>query len=328
MADEGRVLVVGSSNTDMIVRVQRLPLPGETVLGGEFLTAGGGKGANQAVAAARAGARVTLVARLGADGFGEQTLAALRKEGIDTRFVSRDREARSGVALILVADSGENSIAVAAGANARLSPADVRRASRAFRRTDVMLVQLETPLPTVAAAVELAAQARVPVILNPAPAQPLDDGLLRRVSIITPNETEAGLLTGIRVSSERSALRAAEALRRRGPGTVILTMGGRGALVLSEAGRIHVPAFPVAAVDTTAAGDVFSGTLAATLAAGKSLPEAVRWASAAAALSVTRSGAQPSIPPRSRVERFLRTAARQGAMAAAPGRRGSAEPRK
>ena len=328
MNTAARVLVVGSSNTDMIVSLPRLPRPGETVLGGEFHTAAGGKGANQAVAAARAGAQVTLIARVGADAPGDQTLAALRSERIDTTFIRRDRLTRSGVALVLVAERGENSIAVAAGANARLSPTDLRRAARAFRRADVVLVQLETPLPTVVAAVELAAQARVPVILNPAPAQPLGESLWRRISIITPNETEAGLLTGIRVTGERSALRAASALRRRGVGTVILTMGERGALVLSAAGHVLVPAFAVAAVDTTAAGDVFSGSLAAQLAAGRPLPDAVRWASAAAALSVTRSGAQPSIPSRNRVERFLRTAARQGAMAAAPGRRGSAEPRK
>lgn len=328
MKRNAAVVVVGSSNTDMIIRVEHLPRPGETVLGGEFLTAAGGKGANQAVAAARAGARVTFVARVGKDELGAQVVAGLRADGIDVRHVARDPAARSGVALILLSKQGENSIAVAPGANARLSPAHVRKAAGVFKGAGILLVQLETPLATVATAVDLARGAGVPVILNPAPALVVPDALLRKVEIITPNETEAELLTGIRVTGEASAARAAGALLRRGVPIVVLTMGRRGVLVATRAGRERIPAFEVDALDTTAAGDVFSGTLAAALAAGQLLGTAVRRASAAAALSVTRVGAQPSVPTRTEVERFLKAAGAQGATAAAPGRRGSAAPKK
>lgn len=328
MKRNAAVVVVGSSNTDMIVRVDRLPRPGETVLGGEFLTAAGGKGANQAVAAARAGAQVIFIARVGMDELGAKVVAGLCADGIDVRHVTRDRAARSGVALIMVSKQGENSIAVASGANARLSPTHVRQAAGVFKRAGVLLVQLETSLATVAAAVDLARGAGVPVILNPAPALAVPDALLRKVDIITPNETEAELLTGIRVKGEASAARAAEALLRRGVPVVVLTMGGRGVLVASHAGRERIAAFAVDAIDTTAAGDVFSGTLAAALAAGHALGAAVRRACAAAALSVTRVGAQPSVPTRAEVERFLKAADAQGATAAAPGRRGSAAPKK
>jgi ribokinase len=328
MKRNAAVVVVGSSNTDMIVRVDRLPRPGETVLGGEFLTAAGGKGANQAVAAARAGARVIFIARVGMDELGARVVANLRADGIDVRHVTRDRAARSGVALIMVSKQGENSIAVASGANARLSPTQVREAAGVFKRAGILLVQLETSLATVAAAVDLARGAGVPVILNPAPALAVPDALLRKVDIITPNETEAELLTGVRVKGEASAARAAEALLRRGVPVVALTMGRRGVLVASHAARERIAAFAVDAIDTTAAGDVFSGTLAAALAAGQALGPAVRRACAAAALSVTRVGAQPSVPTRAEVERFLKAADAQGATAAAPGRRGSAAPKK
>lgn len=328
MKRNATVVVVGSSNTDMIVQVEHLPRPGETVLGGEFLTAAGGKGANQAVAAARAGARVTLVARVGSDALGAETLRKLRASGVDVAHVSRDRTAPSGVALVWVADHGENSIAVASGANDRLSPEHVARASRAFVRAGVLLVQLETPLPTVAAAIDRARAAGMSVILNPAPARPLPAALLRKLSIITPNETEAERLTGIAVKSEVSARRAAAELLRRGVPTVVLTMGARGVLLASAAGCERLPAFRVEALDTTAAGDVFSGSLAAALAQGHALRDAVRRAAAAAAISVTRRGAQPSVPSRAEVDRFLAAPSPQGAIAAAPGRRGSAAPKK
>jgi len=328
MKRNATVVVVGSSNTDMIVQVKDLPRPGETVLGGEFMTAAGGKGANQAVAAARAGARVTLVARVGNDAFGTEALRNLRTAGVDVAQVSRDPAAPSGVALVLVADHGENSIAVASGANDRLSPAHVARASRAFTRAGVLLVQLETPLATVAAAIDRARAAGMTVILNPAPARPLPAALLRKLSIITPNETEAERLTGIAVKSEASARRATTELLRRGVPTVVLTMGARGVLLASVAGCERLPAFRVEALDTTAAGDVFSGSLAAALAQGHTLYDAARRAAAAAAISVTRRGAQPSIPSRVEVERFLSARLPQGAIAAAPGRRGSAAPKK
>jgi len=303
-----RILVVGSSNTDMIVRLGRLPGPGETVINGRFATAPGGKGANQAVGAARAGGKVTFVGRMGADDFGAAALANLQRDGIDVRHVVRDPRAPSGVAFICVAHGGENLIAVASGANERLSAADVRRAARAFQAVDVVLVQLETPLASVRAAAALAARARVPLILNPAPARELPDRLLRQVAILTPNEHEAELLTGIKVDGPEPAARAAAALRARGAGTVIVTLGARGVYVAD--GRVEhlVPGFPVKAVDTTAAGDIFNGALAVALGEGRGLFEAVSFAQAAAAISVTRAGAQPSAPRRAEIERLLRQA--------------------
>lgn len=290
------IVVVGSSNTDMVIKLDHIPRPGETILGGEFVMAAGGKGANQAVAAARAGGDVTFVARVGRDMFGDQAVAGFQKDGICVDHVLRDKASPSGVALIFVARDGENSIAVASGANGNLSPADVRKARQAIASASVLVMQLETPLPTVQAAAEIAAKAGVPVILNPAPACPLPDELLRLVSILTPNETEAELLTGIQVTDDASAERAADSLLARGIKTVIITLGPRGAFVASEEFWALVPGFEVQAVDTTAAGDVFNGELAVALARQQPLAEAVRFASAAAAISVTRMGAQPSAP--------------------------------
>ena len=301
---KGRILVVGSLNTDMIVRLDRLPGQGETMIGGRFSTAAGGKGANQAVGAARAGGRVTFVGRIGSDELGRSALANLRRDGVDVRYVVRDLDAPSGVAFIFVARGGENSIAVASGANDRLSSADVGRASPAFRQSDVLLVQLETPLAAVARAIALAFGAGARVILNPAPARPLSSRLLRCVSILTPNEHEAELLTGIKVNDESGAARAAEALLRRGVGAVIVTLGARGAFVADSSSRKLVRGFKVKAVDTTAAGDIFNGALAVALAENRELPDAVRFAQAAAAISVTRPGAQPSAPLRAEIDRL------------------------
>lgn len=301
-----RILVLGSSNTDMILRLDRLPRPGETILGGEFVTAAGGKGANQAVAAARAGGRVSFIARVGQDMFGDQAIAGFRRDGIDVSHVVRDRQAPSGVALIFVARDGENSIAVAGGANGRLSPADVRKTKPAFAGASAVVMQLETPLETVQAAAELAAKAGVPVILNPAPAQPLLARLLKLVSILTPNETEAELLTGVKVIDDATAAQAAEKLLKRGVHTVIATLGARGAFVASGDIRRRVPGFKVKTVDTVAAGDVFNGALAVALGEGRPLLDAVRFANAAAAISVTHLGAQPSAPKRREIERLLR----------------------
>jgi ribokinase len=302
------IVVIGSSNTDMIIRLDRIPRPGETILGGEFVTAAGGKGANQAVGAARAGGQVTFVARVGQDMFGDQAVAGFRRDGINTDFVLRDPTAPSGVALIFVAKDGENSIAVAGGANARLSPADVKKAKQAVASASVLVMQLETPLETVQAAAELAARAGVRVILNPAPAQPLPDRLLKLVSILTPNETEAELLTGIPVDDDAAAAKAADKLLAKGVQTVILTLGARGAFVATKKGKQLVPGFKVKPADTTAAGDIFNGALAVALAEGKPLAEAVRFANAAGALSVTKLGAQPSAPKRQEIDRLLEKA--------------------
>ncbi|MBN1441604.1 MAG: ribokinase, partial [Planctomycetes bacterium] len=293
-----RIAVVGSSNTDMIVKVPKIPRPGETVIGGTFSTAAGGKGANQAVAAARAGGDVTLVARVGADMFGDQALQGFIEDGIHVEHVLRDPDAPSGVALIFVGESGENSIAVAPGANAHLTPRDVEKASGAIRGADILVVQLETTMESVQTACAIAAEAGVRVILNPAPAQPIPDELLSRVSILTPNESEAELLAGVRVEDAGSAERAARKLLERGPQVVIVTLGASGSLVATAEGTELVESFRVEPVDTTAAGDVFNGSLAVALAEGQPLRAAVRFASAAAAISVTRLGAQPSAPLR------------------------------
>lgn len=297
------ILVIGSSNTDMIAKVPRLPRPGETILGGQFSTAAGGKGANQAVAAARAGGKVCFIGCVGNDVFGDRTVSEFTRDGINIAHLRRKR-GPSGVALIFVADDGQNSIAVAPGANAQLLPADLKRAQATFHQADVLLLQLETPLPTVAAAIKQARQADLPVILNPAPAQSLADELLRGVAILTPNETEAEMLTGVKVANEAGAKRAAQALHRRGVKTVIITLGARGAFVSDADFHELQPAFRVKAVDTTAAGDVFNGALAVGLAERMGLHAAVRFAGAAAAISATRMGAQPSAPKRKEIEKL------------------------
>lgn len=296
-----RIVVVGSSNTDMVARAPRLPRPGETILGSAFVSAPGGKGANQAVAAARLGAQVTFVARIGLDALGDAALRGFEAEGIDTRFVIRDSDAPSGVALIGVDENtGENAIIVAPGANAHLSVADIARAGDAIRGADVLVCQLETPLVTVGAALEMARNAGVTTILNPAPAQILPLALLANVSVLTPNETEAALLAG---PGARTPTQIAYGLRQQGVGSVVMTLGARGALVSTEVADTPIEAFPpVKVVDTTAAGDCFTGALAVALAEGHNVERAVRFACAAASLSVETQGAQPSLPTRAAVD--------------------------
>jgi ribokinase len=303
----GKIVVIGSSNTDMVLQVDHLPRPGETVLGGRFSMAAGGKGANQAVAAARAGGHVTLLARVGNDPFGRQAVEGFQRDGIDVHAVVVDRQAPSGVALIFVADDGENCIGVASGANARLTPDDVRGAAELIRQAGILVMQLETPLETVGAAAEIAAEAGVPVILNPAPAQPLPDALLQNVTILTPNESEAEGLAGVPVPDELGARQAADLLRAKGVASVVMTLGSRGAYCHADDLQELVRPFPVTPVDTTAAGDVFNGALAVALAEGRSLRDAVQFANAAAAISVTRLGAQPSAPTRAEIDQLLTT---------------------
>ncbi|MGC9261433.1 MAG: ribokinase [Phycisphaerae bacterium] len=310
--DKKNVLVIGSSNTDMIIKLDRIPRPGETRLGGRFMTAAGGKGANQAVGAARAGGQVTFIACIGRDMFGDTAVAGFQDAGINIDHIVRDPSSPSGVAMIFVAGSGENSIAVASGTNANLSPSDVAKAKEAIADAGMVVMQLETPLKTVQAAAALAAQAGVPVILNPAPACPLPGKLLRNISIITPNETEAELLTGIKVNNKTTASRAADVLLGRGVKTVIITMGSRGAFYANAEGRCLLPGFKVKAVDTTAAGDIFNGALAVALVAGNTLENAIRFANAAAAISVTRMGSQVSAPTRREIENFLAANAKGG----------------
>jgi ribokinase len=301
-----KIVVIGSSNTDMTVVLDRLPRPGETLLGGQFQTAAGGKGANQAVAAARAGGQVSLVARVGRDTLGNAAVAGFKVDGIDVEHVARDARLPSGVALIFVSRDGENSIAVAGGANGALSVPDIRRARSAIAAANVVLMQLETPLPTIAAATRLAARYHALIILNPAPARPLPNSLLRNVSILTPNESEAELLTGIKLTNAAALERAAAKLRGRGVQTVIITLGASGALLANEAGIQRIAGFKVKVVDSTAAGDAFNGALAVALTEEQPIEAAVRFANAAAAISVTRRGAQPSAPTRREIDRFLK----------------------
>ncbi|MBQ1455238.1 MAG: ribokinase [Thermoguttaceae bacterium] len=297
-SEKPSIVVVGSSNTDMVIKADHLPVPGETILGGEFMMAAGGKGANQAVAAARLGGRVTLVSRVGNDSLGEQAIAGYQAEGIDTSLIQRD-EKPTGVALILVDNKGQNVISVAPGANYRLSPADADRAEEVIAQAKMVVVQLETPLDTIERTAKIAARHGVPVILDPAPApsQPLSDELLASITYIKPNQTEASRLTGIDVVDEKSAQQAAEVLLAKGLRGVIVTLGAAGALVVpaGEQARL-LPSKKVDAVDATAAGDCFCGAMAVALAEGKSLLEAARFAIDAAAISVTRMGAQPSLP--------------------------------
>ncbi len=301
-----KIVVIGSSNTDMIIRVPRIPRPGETILGGKFFSAAGGKGANQAVAAARAGGEVTFIACVGMDSMGDQALQGFQQDGIDTSCLYRDEAEPSGAALIFVDEEGENSIAVAGGANKSLSPEKIRACGRVIESADILVMQLETPLPAIQAAADLAHAKQVPIILNPAPARPLPDDLLEKITILTPNESEAELLTGVAVTGFKSAGQAAGALREKGVEHVVITMGARGAFLAGRDMEAMIPGFRVPAVDTTAAGDVFNGTLSVALAEGRELAEAIRFASAAAAISVTRMGAQPSAPNRKEIEAFLR----------------------
>ena len=294
-----KIIVVGSSNTDMVVKSRNIPAPGETVTGGEFLLAPGGKGANQAVAAARLGANVVFITRVGSDMFGEQAIAGYVHEGIDVDWAIRDPKYPTGVALILVDEHGENLISVASGANHYLSPDDVMRAESVFRDADRVIVQLETPLDTLQATADIAQKYGVPLILDPAPAPavPLSIELLQKISCMKPNENEAEKLTGITIKDVPSAQNAADKLLELGVKNVIITLGTQGALVVEKAGvGTLVPANPVKAVDSTAAGDSFSGALAVAWGGGQTLLDAARFAAKAAAISVTRMGAQPSLP--------------------------------
>ncbi len=293
------ILVIGSSNTDMVVKTERFPQAGETILGGEFFMFPGGKGANQAVAAARLGGEVTFICKVGQDIFGTQAVEGFKKEGIATDFCLTDEHTASGVALITVNAEGENEIVVASGANNQLTTTDLDNAESAFAAADLVLIQLETPIPTVEYAIAKAGKMGKRVILNPAPAQNISADTYQHLFLITPNETEAELLTGIRVEDDATAAQAADALLAKGVKHVILTLGAKGAYYKSAGQEALVPAEKVKAVDTTAAGDVFNGALTVALAEGKDWLPAIQFAAKAAAISVTRMGAQASAPHRS-----------------------------
>jgi len=298
------ILVVGSLNMDLVVQVDRTPAGGETVTGGDLKTIPGGKGANQSAAAARLGAQVAMVGCVGDDAFGPHLIDNLRRQGVDTSHVSVVAACATGTAMITVDRAGQNSIIVSPAANGRLGRDEIDGMEALWRQARLLLLQLETPMDTVLYAAEMAVRHGVQVILNPAPAQPLAPELLARVHYLIPNESEATLLTGIEVRDLASAERAARQLLRRGVPVVILTLGASGALLCTSDGAIHVPARQVQVVDTTAAGDAFIGGLAAALARGASLEEAVHYAATAGTLAVTRFGAQTSLPSAAELRAF------------------------
>ncbi|MDD4514026.1 ribokinase [Massilibacteroides sp.] len=298
------ILVVGSSNTDMVIKTDHLPMPGETVLGGAFFMNPGGKGANQAVAIARLRGQVSFICKTGSDVFGHQSQQLFEEEGIDTSFIFSDSKNPSGVALITVDEHAENCIVVASGANANLSPADLAKAEEAIDKADFILMQLEIPIETVEFVAEMAWKKNKKVILNPAPAQKLSSSLLQHLYMITPNETEAEIISGVKVTNEASALKAAERMVEMGVKCVIITLGSKGAFIYHNSMSSLVPALNVKAVDTTAAGDVFNGALTTALAEERDLEDAVRFACKAAAIAVTRVGAQSSAPYRNEVDTF------------------------
>lgn len=300
--EPGNILVIGSSNTDMVIKTQKMPAPGETILGGKFLMNPGGKGANQAVAASRLGGRVTFITKRGNDLFGNQAVGIFMREGLDTQYVVKDNMLPSGVALITVDSTGENSIVVAPGANNSLIPEDIPLKIFSSSRFSILLLQLEIPLVTVEFSAREANMAGIRVILNPAPAQPLPDSLLKNLWLATPNEIEAEAITGISIDDVETAGTAAIALRKKGVKNVIVTLGERGSFVSSDEFTGMVEGIKVNAVDTTAAGDIFNGALAVALAENSSLKEAVIFANRAAAISVTRMGAQASAPYRNELE--------------------------
>ncbi len=299
-----KVVVVGSFNMDLVVQAERRPQTGETLMGEEFGMFIGGKGSNQAIAAARLGADVTMIGRLGTDLFGDTLMAAHADEGICTDYVIRDTEIGTGVASILIDTDGDNSIVLVPQANMRLSVEDIERASESIAAADVLLLQLEVPVGASQRAAEIAKSNGTTVVLNPAPAQELPDDFLAQVDILTPNEVETESLSGIRVSTATDAEHAAKVLLDKGLSAVILTLGERGALLLTSDLTQQIPAYTVEVVDTTAAGDAFCGALATAVAQGENLVAAVAFANAVGALAVTVLGAAPSMPAAAHVEAF------------------------
>lgn len=295
-----QIVVVGSLNMDLVVRTLRHPQIGETVIGYDFRTYPGGKGANQAVAVARLGGRVKMIGKVGNDQFGEALLKAVTQAGVDTTYINKDEDSPTGVAFITVDDRGKNTIVVASGANAHLSPEEIEAAQDAFDGASILLLQLECPLIAVERAIEIAKAREMQIVLNPAPAQLLDANLLQQVDYLLPNQVELALLAG-----QETTEAAINVLQRLGVKELVVTLGEEGALVVDEGGTFHVPAFQVPVVDTTAAGDAFAGAFAVALGEGLSIREAAIWGNAAGALTVTRAGAQPSLPWRDEFDAFL-----------------------
>ena len=292
------VVVIGSLNMDLVMRTPRVPVGGETLHGHEFSTLPGGKGANQAVACARLGAKVAMIGQVGNDGFGTTLRDGLAADGIDTSGVLQTSAVGTGVAMILVEDIGQNRIVLAAGANGALTPADIDAHAARIGGAAMLVLQLEVPMPVVQRAIGIAHAAGVPVLLNPGPASPLPEAVWSQIDILVPNESEATLLSGVEVSDATSAYAAAKVFRQRGVKCVLITLGANGVAVIDDAGERHLPAHVVKAVDTTAAGDTFIGGFSAGLVEGLAMDDAVALGQRASALCVTRHGAQPSIPYR------------------------------
>ena len=303
----GKIIVVGSANTDLTVKADRLPRPHETVTGGEFMVSYGGKGANQALAALRAGAAVTFLSKIGTDAFGDLLFDHLVRAGFSPQGLMRDPDAPAGVALIAVDRSGANQIVVAPGSNGRLGVQDIPTLEPHVLDASLLLIQLEVPLPTVEHVLRLAKSHGIATILNPAPFTPLPPAIYSLVDIITPNEREAGDLTGTEIRTVDEAQKAALVLHSRGVTTVIVTLGANGALLSHEETVKHYASFPVESVDTVAAGDAFNGALAAALARGEPIAEAIDFANAAGALCCTKRGAQESLPTRAEIEALLKS---------------------
>lgn len=293
-----KIIVIGSSNVDMVVRTSHLPAPGETILGGEFFMNQGGKGANQAVAIKRLGSNLIFMAKLGNDVLGRQSVGYFKKEGIDTRYIALDEDSASGVALISVDDHAENSIVVASGANMLLNEQDVDKMLEEMCEGDILLMQLEIPLQTVEYAARKAFGKGVKVVLNPAPARSLPKELFRHLYMVTPNRIEAEMLTGIKIANDADVEKVAEEICAMGVKNVIITLGSKGCLIREEGVSYRIDAFKVAPVDTTAAGDTFNGALCVGLSEGMDLKQAAVMASKASSIAVTRMGAQSSIPYR------------------------------
>lgn len=301
-----KVAVVGSFNMDLVVKAARRPRKGETLIGDDFGIFIGGKGTNQAIAAARLGAEVHMIGRLGTDLFGDMFLSAFKKEEINTDFIVRDPEVGTGVGTPVIDADGDNSIIIVPRANMRLTPEDVQKAGKPISETDVLILQLEVPIEASKRAAEIAKSGGATVILNPAPATKLDDDFIKLMDILTPNEVETEMLTGIPVADRTGAERAAKSLLEKGVSAVILTLGERGALLVTKDLIQEIPSYQVKVVDTTAAGDAFCGALATALARRESLEQATAYANAAGALAVTVLGAEPSMPTAAKLDEFLR----------------------
>ena len=299
------IVIAGSSNTDLVAKTSRIPSIGETVIGNDFFTSQGGKGANQAAAAAKLGGEVIFIAKLGDDSFGKSSLESLKKLNINTTYITIARQTPSGVALISIDEVGRNSIIVAPGANSKLSPTDIDQAEEDIKKAGVIVSQLEIPLETVEYIASISKKYNIPFILDPAPARSLTKNLLAMTSIIKPNETEASELTGINVTCKDTAIKAAEKLLEMGPETAIITLGSNGVLIANNGQKTFIDRIKVEAIDSTAAGDAFTGALAFGIAKGASVQEAAEFANFVAALSVTKLGAQQSLPSKNEVDEFI-----------------------